>query len=247
MNILSIPKRIKENEGFLQYKSIKLVSELNDERLLKELNRLPQSDNGVNLEINVEETEKEAYSLDIESDRIKIAAKSSAGAFYAIQTLRQILRHDEVPCCHIEDYPDFEVRGVYHDITRRKVPKLETLKNFVDELAYYKINSLQLYVEQCFPFEEYLDGLKPEESITAEEIKELDKYCIENFIELVPSLATFGHLYDLLQKDKYRHLCEIEDYEPDQVTWIERMKHHTIDPLKPENFKKALQLQAFRA
>ena len=34
------------------------------------------------------------------------------------------------------DKPDFEYRGAYLDITRGKVPKLETLKAFIDKIAY---------------------------------------------------------------------------------------------------------------
>ena len=56
----------------------------------------------------------------------------------------------EVPCLEIEDWPDFKVRGFYYDITRGKVPTLETLKNLVDTLAFYKINQFQLYIEHTF-------------------------------------------------------------------------------------------------
>ena len=46
--------------------------------------------------------------------------------------------------------------------------------------------------------------------MTPEETIELDKYCKENFVELVPSLSCFGHLYELLQHNR-KDLCEYEN------------------------------------
>ena len=79
--------------------------------------------------------------------------------------------------------------------------------------------------------------MNKENQLTAAEMRELDDYCHENFIELVPSLSTFGHLYHLLQSEKYKHLCELEDYHPKEPWLIERMYHHTIDAYNPESFK----------
>ena len=74
-------------------------------------------------------------------------------------------------------------------------------------LSYYKINMLQLYVEDAFMFKE-LEGIVTEdEALTPAEMLALDDYCYEHFIDLVPSLSTFGHMYTLLQSDKYKPLC----------------------------------------
>ena len=54
-------------------------------------------------------------------------------------------------------------------------------------MAYYKLNSLQLYVEHTFEFEETKDPLEEKGYISKEEIIELDKYCYDNFIEFIPS------------------------------------------------------------
>jgi len=128
-------------------------------------------------------------------------------------------------------------RGFYHDVTRGKVPKTETLKRLIDDLAYYKMNSLQLYVEHTFAFKEL--GNLPNElgCLTAEEILELDDYCFENFIEFIPSIATFGHLYELLERKEYRHLQCLENYTENKIFWRQRMKHHTIDPTNPESIE----------
>lgn len=183
--------------------------------------------------------EGESYTLDIDEGGVKIEGAGAAGAYYGVQTLRQIIHEygDTLPFCHIEDTPDFAERGFYHDVTRGRVPTLKQLFHITDLLAYYKINALQLYVEDAFEFVEYDGIMTAEDVLTAEEITSLDDYCYDNFIELVPSLATFGHLYNLLQSDKYKHLCEMEDWKPCQVYWLEKMAHHTIDVSNEDSIK----------
>lgn len=74
-------------------------------------------------------TNYEGYKLKIEKEVITIIAKQPNGAFYGLLTLRDILNSDNQLCLEIEDYPDLAVRGVMLDISRSKVPTLDTLKN----------------------------------------------------------------------------------------------------------------------
>ncbi|MCR4692489.1 MAG: beta-N-acetylhexosaminidase, partial [Firmicutes bacterium] len=205
MNIIPTPKKTEINDGFLRIKTVKIINMPNDLRIKNALKGFAVNDKGVLLEICMENGESEAYTLKIESEKITITSGGAAGVFYAIQTLRQIFTLDNIPCCYIEDSPDFACRGFYHDVTRGRVPKVETIKRLIDNMAYYKLNSLQLYVEHTFEFKEYADSLERTGYLSAEEIKEIDEYCKLNFIEFIPSLATFGHLYELLQKDRYKH------------------------------------------
>ncbi len=181
----------------------------------------------------------ESYTLSCTEKNIKIAAPSLAGAFYGIQTLRQLLKTSDgnVNLCEIEDSPDMANRGFYHDISRGRVPTVDGVKKLIDLIAYYKMNSLQLYIEHAFDFTEYRCFLNSGCYMTAEEILELDDYCYENFIDFVPSLSTFGHLYQLLESKEYKHLCELEDFTPDANLWKNRMLHHTIDASNPESFE----------
>ncbi len=237
MKLIPMPKKIEKYDGVLKSKTVKLISRIADSRLLAALRKLPFAEDGTSLEMDIETFGGEGYRLKIEENRIFISAKGEAGAFYAIQTLRQLFAMEEVPCCYIEDEPDFSHRGFYHDITRGKVPTLETLKKLVDEMAYYKLNSLQLYVEHTYEFKEFADSIERTGYITGEELRALDVYCRENFIELIPSIPTFGHLFELLQKDRYKHLCEVENFQSDEFFWADRMGHHTIDPTKDESFE----------
>lgn len=179
----------------------------------------------------------DGYTLSVTETSVRLCGDSERGAFNAIQTFRQLVRlcGSAVPCLELADEPDYADRGFYHDVTRGRVPTLSTLKELADELALYKFSSLQLYVEDAFAFAELEGVMSKDEVLSAAEILELDSYCHERYIELVPSVSSFGHLYNLLQSESYRHLCEYEDYRPTQHYWIEKMAHHTIDVSNPES------------
>jgi len=156
----------------------------------------------------------EAYRLSISQDGIEIFAKADAGAYYAVQTLRDLVRiyGRTLPACIIEDKPDFRRRGIYHDCSRGKVPKLNTLKELVERLAHWKINELQLYVENVFTFKRHPDIGKGFSPFTAEEILSLQECCRAHHIRLVGSLASFGHFEKILSLPKYGDLGEMPGF-----------------------------------
>ena len=206
-----------------------------DSRILAAVRKLPCDDTGVPLEITVTGETGEGYTLDIGENAICVVAEGPAGAFYAVQTLRQLFTREKVPCLHIEDKPDFAHRGFYHDATRGKIPTVQTLQQLIDQMAYYKLNSLQLYVEHTFDFEEYKQLHETTGCLTKEELLQIGDYCRENFIDFIPSLSTFGHLYELLELPQYRHLRVLKDFAAPHNFWQSRMAHHTIDPENPES------------
>src|SRR5207249_262241 len=122
----------------------------------------------------------------------QIEAADDAGKFYAEMTLRQIRRQGEMTVGEIEDWPDFPVRGAMLDISRDKVPTMETLFQLVDELAEWKINHLELYMEHTFAYRNHRVVWEHASPMTGEEIERLDAYCGERFIELVPNQNSFG-------------------------------------------------------
>lgn len=180
-----------------------------------------------------------AYILVVRKGSIDVTGNSSSGLYYGIQTLRQLIRNGNsvIPCVEIVDYPDFENRGFYHDITRGKVPTLETLKELADRLSFYKINQLQLYIEHTFAFRKHSEIWADSDPITAEEIIILDEYCRMKNIELVPSLSTFGHLYHALTSRSFRYLNEYEEIPETPFTWMDRMGHYTLDACNPQSLQ----------
>ena len=209
MYLLPKPQKMELTSGFLQNKTFVIKNSCSDSRIEKALQKLPCSQDGTVLEIIDRGGASEEYTLEIQKDKVTITGESPAGVFYAIQSLRQLLENENIPCLTITDFPGFSYRGFYHDVTRGKIPTVETLKSLIDQMAYYKMNSLQIYVEHVFPFKEFGAYVEKNGYLTPEEIMELDDYCYENFIEFIPSIATFGHLYELLQQEKFKDLQEL--------------------------------------
>ena len=145
------------------------------------------------------------YRLAIRSNGIEITASTPAGAFYGACTLRQILRQVDgaIPCLAITDWPDLAGRGIMLDISRDKVPTMETLYRLVDLMAEWKLNVLQLYTEHTFADLAHPIVWQDASPVTGEQIMELDGYCRAKFIELVPNQNSFGHMERWLKHDRY--------------------------------------------
>jgi hexosaminidase len=155
----------------------------------------------------------QGYRLSISPTGITISASTPAGQFYGAATLRQLQRQfpKSLPCLEIEDHPDFPVRGVMLDISRDKVPTMQTLYELIDLLASWKINQLQLYIEHTFAYSQHKTVWASASPMTAQEIRDLDTYCQHRFIELVPNQNSFGHMERWLKHPQYQHLAEAID------------------------------------
>lgn len=153
----------------------------------------------------------QSYLLQITAHKIEAAAHDLAGLFYAAVTLAQLLRLSACrpPACVIEDAPDFPVRGVMLDISRDKVPSMQTLYWLADTLSGLKINQLQLYTEHAFAYRGHEEVWRDASPMTAAEIRLLDSYCRARHIELVPNQNSFGHLERWLKLPGYNTLAEL--------------------------------------
>lgn len=158
----------------------------------------------------------EGYSLTIDRNGVRVDYRETGGLRTAGATLRQLLREygRRLPCLKIRDWPDFARRGVMLDISRGRVPNLETLLDLVERLADFKINELQLYTEHTFAYYNYRSVWQNWGALTAAEIRTLDKRCRELGIDLVPNQNSFGHLRYFLEHPKLKKLAEVsEPYE----------------------------------
>jgi hexosaminidase len=111
----------------------------------------------------------------------------------------------------VTDSPDFPARGVMLDVSRCKVPTMDTAKQLIDRLAGMRINQVQLYIEHTFAFAAHKEVWHDASPFTHEDILELDQYCKDRFMELVPNLNSFGHFGRWLKHPKHRHLAECPD------------------------------------
>ena len=186
-----------------------------------------------------EHMKEQEYTLLVQAHGICITGGSAVGIFYGIQTLRQII--EQCGCCIpytiIVDQPKILHRGFYHDVTRGRIPTMDYLKKLVDRMAFYKLNQLQLYMEHTFLFRGFSEVWRDDTPLTAEDILELDAYCRKRHIELVPSIACFGHLYKVLRTKTYGELCEMPGMEKEPFGFVDRMRHHTLDVSNPESIQ----------
>jgi hexosaminidase len=154
----------------------------------------------------------ESYRLTIDADGIRVAGRDLAGAFYGVMTLIQLVQTHgrDLPTLSIDDWPDLLARGVMLDISRDKVPTMETLYHLVDLFAGWKINQLQLYTEHTFAYHNHREVWEKASPMTAEQILALDAHCRARFVELVPNQNSFGHMHRWFEHERYLPLAEIE-------------------------------------
>ena len=103
--------------------------------------------------------------------------------------------------------PAMPVVGYQLDISRCKVPKMETLYRIVDILATLGYNQFQLYMEHTFAYKNHETVWCEASPMTPDEVRALDDYCAAHGIELVPNQNSFGHLEHWLRHPEYNGLA----------------------------------------
>ncbi|MDR3724620.1 MAG: family 20 glycosylhydrolase [Terracidiphilus sp.] len=145
---------------------------------------------------------REAYKLIGTRDRIVIHASSSAGIDYGVTSLLQLLQPLDpsqpfVLSVAIDDWPALAYRGVMFDTVHGARPTVESMRQLLNEMEYWKLNELYFYAETNLP----LTNPTPPwhgNGWSKEEIQDLVSYAAERHIQLIPCVELYGHLHDLL-------------------------------------------------
>jgi len=160
----------------------------------------------------------EGYTLDVTPDAISIVAKSPAGLFYGVQTIRQLLpvsvehpaalaRHLTIPTGHVTDSPRFEWRGMMLDVSRHFLPARD-VKRFIDVLALYKMNRLHLHLADDQGWRIEIKSRPNLATIggatqvggaaggfyTQDDYRDIVQYAASRFITIVPEIDMPAHL-----------------------------------------------------
>lgn len=173
------------------------------------------------------DTESESYTLEVRPDRVLIDAPSFAGAFYALQTLRQM--GPEVMCCKVSDSPEFGYRGLHFDVSRHFRSK-EFLMKQMDAMALLKLNKMHLHLTDGAgwrieiegyprltdfaawrPYRKWSDWWVSDRHYceketpgayggyyTAQDIKEILEYARKKHIDVIPEIEMPGHSEEVL-------------------------------------------------
>jgi hexosaminidase len=159
----------------------------------------------------------EGYQLTISDKSVNLEANKPAGLFHGIQTIRQILPPKvEMNTAQkgpwklangvIRDFPEYGYRGSMLDVARHFFG-IDDVKNFIDQLAYYKMNVLHLHLsdDQGWRIEIKswpnltAHGGKTEVGggeggyYTQEQYKEIVKYAQDRYITIIPEIDMPGH------------------------------------------------------
>ena len=139
----------------------------------------------------------QGYRLSVTDSGIEIAARKSAGLFYGMQTLRNLLRNAEkaeLPRLAIRDWPDFDRRGYFCKIRSLPPRRLPELKIALDAMAALKLNWLLLDTSETFPYQKYkLSRQKPERIYSLEQMREIADYARARHIEITPTMQIWSH------------------------------------------------------
>jgi len=174
---------------------------------------------------------EQGYLLTIEPGKITISAPSAVGKFYGVQTLRQVFRNasdSAIPCLAIKDWPSLKWRGISDDISRGQVSLSSDFKTIIRELAFFKKNLYQPYIEDMFAFEADPNIGRTRGAITKNEMAEIVAEAEKNHVTLAPVFECLGHQDRLLSLPENRKYAEIQ--EPDSQAW-------SFSPVSDDAFK----------
>lgn len=184
----------------------------------------------------------EAYKINVDESGVTIFYSQENGAFYGAVTLKQILLQagGRIRYLDLSDEPDLKIRGFMMDISRDKVPTVETVKHIIDLMSDVKMNHLELYVEGfSFGYPSFSRYLEDNNFISVEEYQEIEKYAAVHMVDLVPNQNGFGHMAKWLEKDEFKDLAEV----PEGIfLWGRQRKASTLNPLDPKSLELVKQL-----
>ncbi|MEY2473047.1 MAG: hexosaminidase [Actinomycetota bacterium] len=180
----------------------------------------------------------EGYRIVLRDGDASVESADAAGARNAQATLAQL--EAPYPDGVIEDWPAIAVRGVMLDVSRCRVPTLDTLKALLARLASWKINHVELYLEHTFAYAGHEEVWRDASAYTADELRELDDFADAVGIELTGQQNCLGHMERWLKHDRYRALA----ISPDGFTapWGEKRGPSTADPDNPATLALARDL-----
>lgn len=185
---------------------------------------------------------KEGYAIKI-TDRVAISAPTPIGLYWSTRTLLQLAEQNQersLPQGTIRDYPDYPLRGFMIDCGRKFIP-MAYLQDLVKIMAYYKMNTLQVHLNDN-GFKQYFEhnwdktyaafrleseiypGLTARDgSYSKKEFIDFQKQAASNFVEIIPEI------------DVPAHSLALTHYKPEIGSKEYGMDH--LDLFKPETYE----------
>lgn len=162
----------------------------------------------------------ESYRLDVDSKGARIVGADSAGLFYALQTLRQLVEAGSaVRAIHIEDAPRFPYRGMHLDVARHFEP-IDVVKRYIDLMSRFKLNAFHWHLTddqgwrieiKKYPLLTTVGGCRKETMVaknfnpyvgdgtphcgfyTQDQIRDVVAYAHSRHVNVIPEIEMPGH------------------------------------------------------
>ncbi len=151
---------------------------------------------------------REGYILDLRPEAATIAARTETGLFYGLQTLKQLVRGDWDTELFIADWPAFETRVIYDDISRGPISTVDYVREQIRRLAGLKVNYLSFYIEHVVQPLSHPDFAPENGKLTIAQIRELSQYAEKYHMQLIGSFQSFGHFEKILALPQYAAMGE---------------------------------------
>lgn len=190
---------------------------------------------------------QEGYAIKI-TDRVAISAPTPTGIYWSTRTLLQMAEQNEehsLPKGTIRDYPDYPLRGFMIDCGRKFIP-MAYLEDLVKIMAYYKMNTLQVHLNDN-GFKQYFEhnwdktyaafrlesdtypGLAARDgSYSKKEFMNFQKQAASNFVEIIPEIdipahsLAFAHYKPEIGSKEYG-MDHLDLFNPETYTFIDAL------------------------
>lgn len=203
------------------------------------------SDGDIIFNIN-NDLKDEEYEINIKNN-IDIKVNSKRAAFWATRTILQIAEQNNrsLPKGFIKDFPDYEMRSFMLDCGRKYIP-IHFLHEYVDFMAYYKMNTFHIHLndnafKQYFNNDwdktpsgfrlesDYFPGLASRDGYyTKEEFIELQKHAERVGVEIIPEFDVPAHSLAFVH---YRPELGSEEYGHDHLDLFKEATYNFVDSL----------------
>ena len=193
---------------------------------------------------------EEGYAIKI-TDRVAISAPTPTGLYWSTRTLLQLAEQNQersLPQGTIRDYPDYPLRGFMIDCGRKFIP-MAYLQDLVKIMAYYKMNTLQVHLNDN-GFKQYFEhnwdktyaafrlesetypGLTARDgSYSKKEFIDFQKQAASNFVEIIPEIDVPAHSLALTH---YKPEIGSKEYGMDHLYLFKPETYEFVDALFKE-------------
>ena len=200
---------------------------------------------------------KEGYAVKI-TDRVAVSAPEYIGVYWATRTLLQMAdqaQDQQLPRGVIRDFPDYALRGFMIDCGRKYIP-LAFLQDYVKIMAYYKMNTLQIHLNDN-GFKQYFEhdwsktysafrlesetypGLTARDGhYTKQEFIDLQKQAEDCFVEIIPEIDVpahslgFTHYKPELGSEEYG-MDHLDLFKPETYTFLDALFKEYLEGENP--------------